>query len=198
MAGIRLVVGLGNPGPRYALTRHNVGAVWVESLAQRFGFAWREETRFKGRVARGDLFGHDIRFLLPVTFMNLSGESVGPFASFHKIAPAEILVAYDEMAFEPGVVRLKQGGGDNGHNGVRDVIRALGNDASFLRLRIGVGHPGDRDRVTGYLTGARMPADERTRIEAGLAFPDEVLEHLFNGALGKAMNVLHARSAGES
>jgi len=185
-------VGLGNPGPRYAHTRHNVGAVWVESVMQRFGIAAKQEARFKGRAGRGDVLGHDVRFLLPDTYMNLSGESVGPFANFHKIPAASILVAYDEMAFEPGVVRLKQGGGDNGHNGIRDVIRALGNDAAFLRLRIGVGHPGDRDKVTGYLTGARIPAEERALIEAGLAFPDEVLAHLFSGALNKAMNVLHA------
>jgi PTH1 family peptidyl-tRNA hydrolase len=198
VAVVRLVVGLGNPGPRYAATRHNVGAVWVEGLAQRFGVALREEARFKGRAGRGDLLGHDVRLLLPSTFMNLSGESVGPYAHFHRIETAGILVAYDEMAFEPGVVRLKLGGGDNGHNGIRDVIRGLGNEAGFLRLRIGVGHPGDRDRVTGHLTGERLPASEREVIERALAFPDAVLDDLLAGNLARAMNVLHAERAGEN
>ena len=194
MAEIRLIVGLGNPGPRYEHTRHNVGAAWVESLANRFGVRLANESRFQARVGRGDLLGHDARLMIPSTFMNLSGDAVGPLAHFHKLAAESILVAYDEMAFEPGVVRLKQGGGDNGHNGVRDVIRGLGNNADFLRLRIGVGHPGDPERVSGYLTGARMPKDERAKVDAALAFSDDVLANVLAGALGKAMNVLHTKS----
>lgn len=197
MAAIRLIVGLGNPGPRYERTRHNVGANWVDALARRFGVALKQEPRFKARLGRGDLLGHDVRLLIPDTFMNLSGEAVGPVATFYRIDAPAILVAYDEMAFEPGVVRVRQGGGDNGHNGVRDVIRALGNDASFVRLRIGVGHPGDRDKVTGYLTGARMPEDERATVDTALARVDDVLGDLLGGALGKAMNVLHTRSDGD-
>lgn len=197
MPAIRLIVGLGNPGPRYERTRHNVGANWVDALARRFGVALKHEPRFKARLGRGDLLGHDVRLLIPDTFMNLSGEAVGPVATFYRIDASAILVAYDEMAFEPGVVRIKQGGGDNGHNGIGDVIRALGNDASFVRLRIGVGHPGDRDKVTGYLTGTRMPEDERATVEAALARVDDVLGDLLGGALGKAMNVLHTRSDGD-
>ena len=193
MAEIRLIVGLGNPGPRFEHTRHNVGAVWVESLAKRFGIRLSNESRFQARVGRGDVLGHDVRLLIPSTFMNLSGDAVGPLAHFHKLAADSILVAHDEMAFEPGIVRLKQGGGDNGHNGVHDVIRGLGNNAEFVRLRIGVGHPGDPERVTGFLTSARMPADDRVKVEAALAFPDEVLANLLGGALGKAMNVLHTK-----
>jgi len=197
VAEIRLIVGLGNPGPRYEHTRHNVGAVWVESLAARFGIRLANESRFQARVGRGDVLGHDVRLMIPSTFMNLSGDAVGPLAHFHKLAAESILVAYDEMAFEPGVVRLKQGGGDNGHNGVHDVIRGLGNHAEFVRLRIGVGHPGDPERVTGYLTGARIPKDDRARIDAALAFSDDVLRNVLAGAIGKAMNVLHTKS-GES
>jgi PTH1 family peptidyl-tRNA hydrolase len=124
-----------------------------------------EDAKFKGYVGRGDIVGHDVRLLIPTTYMNLSGESVGAFAHFYKIDADEILVAYDEMAFAPGVLRLKSGGGDNGHNGVRSVIAHLGNARGFQRLRIGVGHPGDRSQVTPFLTSHRMPADERQLVE---------------------------------
>ena len=132
---IRLIAGLGNPGPRYADTRHNAGAWFVSGLARRFGVALKEESKFKGELGRGDVLGHDLRLLLPSTFMNLSGESVGSVARFFRIQPAEILIAYDEMAFEPGLVRLKTGGGDNGHNGIGSVIEGLGNERGFHRLR---------------------------------------------------------------
>jgi PTH1 family peptidyl-tRNA hydrolase len=124
--------------------------------------------------------------------MNLSGESVGPLARFFKIAPEEILVAYDEMAFEPGLVRLKTGGGANGHNGIKSVIDGLGNAPGFHRLRIGVGHPGDKDRVTAYLTSITTPADERRLIEEAFELPEAVLSDLLAGRLQKVMNWLHA------
>src|SRR4051794_29878184 len=165
MAAIRLIAGLGNPGPRYEGTPHNVGAEFVEGLAARFRIALDDEARFKCRLGRGTISGHDVRLLIPTTFMNLSGEAVGAVAQFYKLVPDEILVAHDEMAFDAGVVRLKKGGGHNGHNGVRDVIASLGNDSGFHRLRIGVGHPGDRDRVSGYLTGAKMRADDRVKVQ---------------------------------
>lgn len=189
---IRLIAGLGNPGPRYAATRHNVGMWFVERLAHRFGIALREERRFKGQMGRGDILGHDVRLLLPATFMNLSGESIGAVARFYQLAAAEILVAYDELAFEPGMVRLKSGGGTNGHNGLESVIAGLGNDRSFHRLRIGVGHPGDKDRVMAYLTGVTTPATERTLIESALEVSDEALELMITGEIQKAMNILHA------
>ena len=197
MAAIRLIVGLGNPGPRYAGTPHNVGADCVEALSTRFGIRLSEDASFKGRIGRGSIVGHDVRMLIPSTFMNLSGESVGAVATFYKFSPAEILIVYDEMAFEPGVVRLKIGGGHNGHNGLRDIISALGNDASFARLRIGVGHPGHRDRVTGFLTGARMPADQRTKVMEACQFSDTVLELICAGEFLKAMNHLHTVADGD-
>ncbi|MGE0624587.1 MAG: aminoacyl-tRNA hydrolase [Pseudomonadales bacterium] len=189
---IRLIAGLGNPGPRYADTRHNVGVWFVESLSRRFGIALANESKFKGLAGRGDVLGHDVRLLLPQTFMNLSGESVGALARFYRIEPAEILVAYDEMAFEPGVIRLRTGGGANGHNGILSVIEGLANQAGFHRLRIGVGHPGDKNRVTAYLTSTTTPAAERERIEAALALPDAVLKDLLDGRFQKVMNWLHA------
>lgn len=192
MSSIRLVVGLGNPGPRYADTRHNVGARFVVRLAERYGVSLKAESRFKGDLGRGPVVGHDVRLLVPATFMNLSGESVGAVARFFQIAPAEILVAYDEMAFEPGVVRVKTGGGANGHNGVQSVIEGLGNERGFHRLRIGVGHPGSRDRVTAYLTSVRMPAAERDLVDAACDMSSETLEKLLAGDLQSAMNSLHA------
>ncbi len=196
MAAIRLIVGLGNPGPRYAGTPHNVGADFVERLAARLKIALAEDARFKGRIGRGAIAGHDVRLLVPSTFMNLSGACVGAVATFYKHLPAEIWVAHDEMAFEPGTVRLKLGGGHNGHNGLRDMISALGNDASFVRLRIGVGHPGDRDRVSGFLTSARMPADAREKVEQATEFSDALLELICAGEFAKAMNELHAAGDG--
>lgn len=192
MAAIRLIAGLGNPGPRYEPTRHNAGANFAWYLARRFNIALAEDSKFKGHVGRGELLGHDVRVLIPATFMNLSGESVGAFARFYKIATSEILVAYDEMAFEPGELRLKSGGGDNGHNGIRSVIAGLGGQRDFQRLRIGVGHPGDRDRVTAYLTTQRMPETEREALEQAFAVPDAVVDALLSGDFQKAMNALHA------
>ena len=122
----------------------------------------------------------------------------GPLAHFFKIPPAEILVAYDEMAFEPGVVRLKSGGGANGHNGIKSVIEGLGNARDFHRLRIGVGHPGDKDRVTPYLTSVTTPADERRLIEDAFELPEAVLEDLLDGNFQKVMNWLHAPDKGEA
>ena len=192
---IRLIAGLGNPGPRYADTRHHVGAGLVSELARRFGVALRSEAKFKGEIGRGDVIGHELRLLIPTTYMNLSGESVGAVARFYKIEANEILVAYDEMAFEPGVLRLKDGGGANGHNGIGSIIEGLGNERGFHRLRIGVGHPGDKNQVTAFLTSVRMPAAERTLVEDAFNIPDEVLADLIGGNFHKAMNQLHAPAA---
>jgi PTH1 family peptidyl-tRNA hydrolase len=197
VAALRLIVGLGNPGLRYDGTPHNVGAQFVGELATRFRIALTDEPRFKARLGRGSIFGHDIRLLIPNTFMNLSGESVGAVATFYKFAPSEILVVHDEMAFEPGVMRLKRGGGHNGHNGLRDIIESLGNDAGFVRLRIGVGHPGDKDRVSGYLTGAKMRADVRDKVNAAMVLPDQLIELICAGEIAKAMNVLHTSGNGD-
>ena len=195
MTAIRLIAGLGNPGPRYRHTRHNVGAEMVSALAARFGITLAEQSRFKGLLGRGDILGHDVRLIVPLTYMNLSGDAVGAVSRFYRIEPEEMLVAYDEMAFEPGVVRLKTGGGDNGHNGIRSVISSLGNARGFHRLRIGVGHPGDRNQVTAFLTSVRMPEDERALVARGCDLSDSVLRLLLGGDLQKALTELH--TAGE-
>jgi peptidyl-tRNA hydrolase, PTH1 family len=194
MPPVRLIAGLGNPGPQYQHTRHNVGADFVAALAERYGIPLALDARFKGLIGRGAIAGYDVRLLIPVTYVNLSGEAVGAVARFYKMQPDEILVAYDEMAFEPGVVRLREGGGDNGHNGIRSIIAGLGNHRGFLRLRIGVGHPGDRSRVTAYLTSVRMPAAERALMEDTYRIPEPVLVHLLGGDLQKAMTQLHTQN----
>lgn len=195
MPAIRLIAGLGNPGPQYQHTRHNVGAEFVTALAARYRIALAVDTRFKGLLGRGVVAGHEVRLLVPTTYVNLSGEAVGAVARFYKLAPEEILVAYDEMAFEAGVVRIKSGGGDNGHNGIRSVIAGLGNCRDFRRLRIGVGHPGDRSRVTAYLTSVRMPEPERRLMARVYELPESVLQHLLGGDLEKAMTDLHSRES---
>ena len=189
---IRLIVGLGNPGPEYEHTRHNVGAVFVERAAKHFDIGLDLTPRFYGFVGRGFIGEQDVRLLVPTTFMNRSGQAVNAVAGFFKIALEEILVVHDEVAFEPGVARIKQGGGDNGHNGLKDIVRGLGNHSEFLRLRIGVGHPGDKNLVAAFLTGRRMPTSERELIEAAFEKSLHVVPEIVRGEIGQAMNRLHA------
>ena len=198
MTSLRLIVGLGNPSPQYDSTRHNVGAIWVRKLAARYGVTLAADSKFKGEVGRGQVEETDVRLLVPSTFMNLSGESVGTVCRFYKIAVDEMLVAYDEMAFEAGVVRLKLGGGDNGHNGIKSVRSGCGNEGGFHRLRIGVGHPGAKELVTAYLTQHTMPASERAAVEAATDFPASLVKDMVAGQWQRAMNVLHAQPAEES
>jgi PTH1 family peptidyl-tRNA hydrolase len=194
MAGLplTLIVGLGNPGPTYARTRHNAGFELVDELARRVGVSLRHDARHQGELARARIGGADVWLLKPMTYMNLSGQSVRSVAGFYRMPPQSILVAHDELDFAPGVVRLKEGGGAGGHNGLRDLIAQLGDD--FWRLRIGIGHPGDRDAVLDYVLG-RPPAAEAGLIhEAVLAAADAVPVMLSDGAQ-KAMNRLHGRAA---
>ena len=196
MSAIALIVGLGNPGPTYERTRHNIGAVWVEELAARYRIPLNAEAKFHGRVGRGRIAGHDVRLMIPTTYMNDSGRAVAALARFYKWSVEQLLVAYDEMAFEPGQLRLREGGGDNGHNGIRSIVAQLGNNKGFLRLRIGVGHPGSASRVTGYLTQASIPSAERSLIEQGLdRLDDALLDKVLGRDLGPAMNALHAPAA---
>ena len=189
---IRLIAGLGNPGAHYARTRHNIGAVWLELLAQRFGIALTEDRKSKGFLGRGDMLGRDVRLLVPTTYVNLSGQAVGAVAGFYKIEPAQVLIAYDEVAFPVGRCRLKDGGGHNGHNGLKSVIAGLGNDRSFARLRIGIGHPGNADDMVAYLTRIAMPTAEREAATQAAWLPDEVLRLVLEGDLQQAMNLYHA------
>lgn len=146
-----LWVGLGNPGPEHAKQRHNIGFMAVDAMARRHGFSpWRQ--KFKGELAEGNLGRQKILLLKPQTFMNLSGEAVKAASAFHKIAPGDILAWHDELDLAPGKLRVKRGGGTAGHNGLRDMQRALGT-ADFGRVRLGIGHPGHKDRVSGHVLG---------------------------------------------
>ena len=194
MTTIKLIVGLGNPGNEYRGTRHNAGADFVEELARHCGVTLQPESKFFGLAGRATLSGHDLRLLIPTTFMNRSGQSVAAIAGFFKIAPESILVAHDELDIPPGTARFKQGGGHGGHNGLRDIIPALGNNKDFHRLRIGIGHPGHASKVTGYVLGAPSQVD-RTRIDACIDEAIAALPLALDGDTTKAMTRLHSFSA---
>ena len=194
MTAIKLIAGLGNPGKEYRGTRHNAGADFVEELARQCGPSLQVESRFFGLTGRITLSGHNLRLLIPTTFMNLSGKSVAAMAGFFKIAPENILVAYDELDIPAGSARFKQGGGLGGHNGLRDIVPALGNDKNFHRLRIGIGHPGHASKVTGYVLGAPSQVD-RERIDASIDEAIAALPLLLDGDSTKAMTRLHSFNA---
>lgn len=187
---IVMVVGLGNPGPDYATTRHNAGALFVEALAREAGQTLRPEKKYHGLYARIQLQGLDLHLLNPSTYMNRSGLSIKALADFFKIQPEQILVAHDELDLPPGTAKLKKGGGHGGHNGLRDTIAHLGTN-DFQRLRIGIGHPGDSRQVTGYVLG-RLGKRETEELNAVI---DEIIRVLPDAASGKlpaAMNRLHS------
>lgn len=194
MSSIKLIVGLANPGAEYAATRHNAGAWYVDLLAQRHNQSLKEEAKFFGYTARLNLAGNDVRLLVPTTFMNLSGKAVAAMATFYRIAPEEILVAHDEMDMLPGVAKFKLGGGHGGHNGLKDIINKLGNNPNFHRLRIGIGHPGDRNKVTGFVLG-KPPASEQKLIDDAIDEAARCTEVWLKDDLLKAMNRLHAFKA---
>lgn len=194
MTAIKLIAGLGNPGSEYRGTRHNAGADFVAALARQCGITLQDESRFFGLTGRVTLSGHDLRLLIPSTFMNRSGQAVAAMASFFKIEPEQILIAHDELDIPPGCARFKRGGGHGGHNGLRDIIPSLGNNADFHRLRVGIGHPGHASRVTGYVLGAPPPAD-RERIDACIDEAMAALPLLLDGDSTKAMTRLHSFSA---
>lgn len=153
-----LWVGLGNPGPEHARQRHNIGFLAIEAIARHHGFGpWRK--RFKGEVAEGSVGGEKVLALKPQTFMNGSGEAVQPAAGFHKVPPGDITVFYDELDLAPGKLRVKRGGGAAGHNGIRDTQRALGTP-EFWRVRLGIGHPGVKEQVTGHVLGNFAKVDQ--------------------------------------
>lgn len=162
---IRLIVGLGNPGREYEDTRHNVGFWWVDALAQAQKISFKSEAKFHGLTGRGMAHEHEVLLLKPHTFMNHSGRSVGMFAQFYKIEPTEILVVHDELDLPPGIVRLKMGGGHGGHNGLKDIISHLGTK-DFWRLRLGIGHPGERTEVSNYVLNAPRPEERELMVRA--------------------------------
>ncbi len=191
---VKLIVGLGNPGSQYDRTRHNAGAEFVEQLAQRNHCTLQPEKRYHGLYGKIRIDGHELHLLVPTTFMNLSGQSVQSLASYFKIPVDSILVAHDELDLPPGAARLKQGGGHGGHNGLRDIIEKFGGDKNFLRLRIGIGHPGNAKLVHNFVLG-RAPSSERDLTQACLDEMLSTLPTLLTDGLAKAMNRLHSFKA---
>lgn len=185
--GIRLIVGLGNPGAAYDRTRHNAGADLVQALARGFGVTLRHEARFHGSVAR---VPPELRLLVPGTFMNRSGQAVLALLQFYQIAPDNVLVVHDDLDLPPGTVRLKLGGGHGGHNGLRDIMSALGERRDFARLRIGIGHPGPGADVVSYVLRKPPPA-ERELIDDTFARAADIVPDLISGDLSRAMQRLH-------
>lgn len=187
---ISLIIGLGNPGVQYADTRHNVGFWLVEELARRTGAQFRRESRFQGFACRVSLGNGECWLFEPATFMNHSGRAVAAFVNFYRLALDNVLVAHDDLDLSAGTVRLKRGGGHGGHNGLRDII-AISGSRDFARIRIGIGHPGDRDRVVDYVLNRPARAEEAAIRETIDSTCDQV-PLIVCGGLQQAMNVLHA------
>ena len=188
---IDLIVGLGNPGPKYQWTRHNAGADFVRELAHSVGATLSAETKFFGETARISLNGRDIRLLIPSTYMNCSGQSVSAVAKFYQIAPQSILVAHDELDHSLGTVRFKIAGGHGGHNGLRDIIKSLGNNKEFARLRIGIGHPGHAYQVADYVLKKASKGDQQL-IKNSINDALDCLPLATDGQWEQAMNKLHS------
>ncbi len=189
---IRLLVGLGNPDPRDARTRHNAGFRFADAVASRWGASFRPQSNFFGDVADCQVDDQRLRLLKPMTYMNNSGRSVAALANFYKLGNDEILIAHDEIDLPPGTVRLKQGGGHGGHNGLRDIIPQLGGP-DFARLRFGVGHPGNKDAVVGYVLKA-APADEQRAIDDAVALAVDHFPDIIAGNFAAVMNSLHTKA----
>jgi len=190
MAGtpLQIVAGLGNPGPEHRLTRHNAGFWYVDALAYRHGVQFRSHSRYQGEIAKVTVEGTELVLLKPQTYMNRSGLSVRSLMDYVKAPVASVLVVHDELDLPCGVARLKQGGGAGGHNGLRDTIKHLGPD--FWRLRLGIGHPGDKSQVLDYVLQRAQPLEENAivdAIDAGL----ETLSTFIRDGAEKAMMKLH-------
>lgn len=184
-----LIVGLGNPGPKYSETRHNAGFWFLDRLAQIEHVRFKAQSRLHAETARLSLGGLDCILARPTTFMNHSGQAVRAVLDYYKVTAADLLVAYDELDLPPGVVRLKQGGGHGGHNGMRDIFRHTA-DHDFLRLRIGIGHPGSRDAVTAYVLGRATAAEEKL-IHDSITDAVSEMPRVLNGDVAGAMKDLH-------
>ncbi len=188
--GIRIIVGLGNPEERYERTLHNAGFWFVDALARKFGGHFRHEKKFDAEICRVRMHGEEVWLVKPQSYMNRSGPPVRGMLDYYRLRPSELLVAHDEIDLPPGTVRLKEGGGHGGHNGIRDVIRHCG--ADFLRLRLGVGHPGEKDEVTNYVL-KRGSSDVEAAIERNIDDAIDVMPELVDGAVNAAMKKLHTK-----
>ncbi len=187
-----LMVGLGNPGSKYQRTRHNAGFWLLDALDRKQPLGLKANRKLHGEAARATLAGADCIFLRPATFMNESGQSVRAATDYYQIKPERVIVAYDDLDLPPGAVKLKQGGGHGGHNGLRSIFSHLG-DQNFWRIRIGIGHPGIREAVTPWVL-SRAGAEDESAILSAIDRAIEALPELLSGKPGEAMKRLHTRS----
>jgi len=188
----KLIIGLGNPGPEHAMDRHNAGFWFVDQIAAAAGAGFRAEQKLQGETCQVSIQGNGVRLVKPTTFMNRSGQCVRRVIDYYRLSPGQLLVVHDELDLPPGVARFKQGGGHGGNNGLRDIIAHC--DRDFLRLRIGVGHPGNKNRVAAYLL--RPPGKaERDAILAALDEAHRALAELFTEGLERATQTLHTATS---
>jgi PTH1 family peptidyl-tRNA hydrolase len=187
---LSIIAGLGNPDDQYAQTLHNAGFWFVDALARKHGGDFRYEKKFDADACKVSLHGHDVWLVKPQSYMNLSGGPVRSILDYYRLKPEHLLVAHDEIDLPPDIVRLKKGGGHGGHNGIRDVIRHCG--AEFMRLRLGVGHPGEKDRVTGHVL-KRGSSDVEAAVEKNIDNAISVLPLLIDDGLNAAMKKLHTK-----
>jgi len=191
LTAVKLIIGLGNPGDKYSKTRHNAGFWFLDALADKYGASFKTESKFSGELAKANINGQSLWLLKPSTFMNRSGLAAHQVSNFYKIKAEEILVAYDELDLPAGTVRLKKSGGHGGHNGLRDLHAQISKD--YLRLRFGIGHPGDRNKVADYVLSRPSQGDE-IEITNAIDRALDVLDKIITGDnkdLQKAMNILH-------
>jgi PTH1 family peptidyl-tRNA hydrolase len=186
---IKLFVGLGNPGPEYEATRHNAGFWWLDAVARQFKVSLAVDKSYYGMVARTTVQGQTVWLLAPQTYMNVSGKSVAALARFFKVLPEEILVAHDELDVPPGEAKLKRGGGHGGHNGLRDIHTQMGTD-DYWRLRIGIGHPGNKAEVANWVL-KKPSLDDRIAIEQTVDRCLKALPDLLLGEMNKATMQIH-------
>lgn len=189
-----LIVGLGNPGSKYSQTRHNAGFWFLDALQREMepgsgGTGFRLQAKVSAEVCRGRVYGKDCIFAKPDVFMNHSGQAVRALKDYYKVGVEKLLIAYDDLDLPPGTARLKTGGGHGGHNGMRDIFRHLDN-TGFMRLRIGIGHPGFKDAVTGYVL-SRPPAEQEQQIMYSIGDAIGVMPDLLAGRVAKATKDLH-------
>ncbi|WP_053981028.1 aminoacyl-tRNA hydrolase [Marinagarivorans algicola] len=192
-APVQLIVGLGNPGSQYQHTRHNAGEDFVTELCHKYGGTLTSTPKFFGHSARINIHNRDIRLLVPTTYMNLSGKAVGAMCQFYKIPAEAILVAHDELDLAPGIAKLKVGGGHGGHNGLRDMISALGNNKDFARLRLGIGHPGHAKLVADFVL-KKAPQQEFALTQDAIGHALNVMPDIAAGHWEKAMKELHTQA----
>ena len=186
---LKIIVGLGNPGPEHLLTRHNAGFWFVDALAAQLGARFRSHTKFQGEICKLTVAGDEITLLKPTTYMNRSGLSIRALTDYQKVQPVQIMVVHDELDLPVGEARFKQGGGHGGHNGLRDTITHLGPD--FWRLRLGIGHPGDKSQVIDYVL-RRAPKIEEENILAAVAKSVDAIDTFIDKGAERAMNELHS------